>query len=1169
MVGSGKLAKINYRLQDLAIGKEKKLFFGGKSSITTGDWFQLPPVKDKYVFQNTPLDDRPRIAPSHWDENYTICFLKEKMRSKDDLPFGELCDRIARNVITDDDETFLQSLVRDSPNENNNEMYQKGTIGILVTTNEKRKKINREKLDSLLPYEESVTNMCEDKCTNIINAPIPPSEMSYTQAKGLPSILQLKIGAPILITVNDSKYKQDGICNGVKGYIDSFQYSEDNPENLRAIWVVFRNENIGRRLKMDKYELRALHSPNNSSAVPIELTKTRFEINQGNHKYVRKQFPMVLGYATTCHKSQGDSMTEVIIDFECIEGKKRPFIIPGLFYVAITRASKGENVYLKSWKRSFIKVDRTMAKKLDDMCITRPYQFLKMHNDDEVFEVEGKELKVGYLNVNGILHSCEYLNNDRNMNNLDLLIVAETKLTNRTSNELLSAKLEAFRILHRFDAQDGQEHMGFLILSPKENIRASFDPSITRQYSDQSCQIIIHDFGEPINVSFAFIYLRPNKGTNDQIKMILEKYECDNCHIIMGDLNLNPRDASEKARLNQLCANKKDIALKEVTTRQKNQLDHILVDKCMKNNVYVTSFVNFTSDHKCIVLRYGIEDNKVKENIVNIDKKSFSRSCKKPVEREEDIQRKKIGLKCEDSSVKHCEENKLMFECSDNSQLVVIEDDSPGRDSDINKPTFDSLQDGELVNDEVINMYSTLIQKHCTNVFIFSTFFYGVLQTSPERAKRHAKGRNIFESRFILFPIHEVNHWYLILVDNENGIIESLDPFVYQSRKATQTVRSQQRKKKESIKLYLMSLKHYPHTLTYRMRARTDIPKQRNVIDCGVFLLMFMKYTVSGKSFDFDEQDMPNFRKSIREELTKGVLDVEIMNSEQEEESNDSISIDQGELPKRPPRFENPSATICWLNSILQLIIPTMTDPHPNTQLRNLLAYYSDSENINNAQQMRDVLSDKYPMLRDGHQDPFDFFTAMTLFDEIESLSITTPLLLQMTQNIICMHNALHISDNTYSQEFYLEVNMPQSINGLKKEIEDCLTSTELIHDWRCDECQLYGGKKIKCLMNSPLPNYVLIKLRRGILNNDGTLRKNNKMMNPPLSINVTAHDQTQSQYNLCGIVTHIGGIMEKGHYISEVKYGNTWFKCNDSTITETSYHNLSKCGYGFMFEKD
>merc|ERR1711954_424094 len=63
MVGSGKLAKINNRLQDLADGKDKKKFMGGKSSIVTGDWFQLPPVKDKYIFSNTCLDDRPKIAP--------------------------------------------------------------------------------------------------------------------------------------------------------------------------------------------------------------------------------------------------------------------------------------------------------------------------------------------------------------------------------------------------------------------------------------------------------------------------------------------------------------------------------------------------------------------------------------------------------------------------------------------------------------------------------------------------------------------------------------------------------------------------------------------------------------------------------------------------------------------------------------------------------------------------------------------------------------------------------------------------------------------------------------------------------------------------------------------------------------------------------------------------
>ena len=244
----------------------------------------------------------------------------------------------------------MESLVRECPNEHNNEMFKNGDISILVTTNDKRERINRSKLENLLPNEPSVSSISEDKCTNLLNAPPPPSSMNYTGAKGLPSELRLKIDAPILITMNDIKYKEDGITNGARGYIDSFQFSEDNPELLKAIWVVFKDENIGQRLRREKYQLRALHEPNNENAIPIELAKSAFEVNQGNHKYVRKQFPMILGYAVTTHKSQGSSLAEVIIDFDSEDAKKKSFIIAGTFYVAITRASKAENVFLKNFK---------------------------------------------------------------------------------------------------------------------------------------------------------------------------------------------------------------------------------------------------------------------------------------------------------------------------------------------------------------------------------------------------------------------------------------------------------------------------------------------------------------------------------------------------------------------------------------------------------------------------------------------------------------------------------------------------------------------------------------------------------------------------------------------------------------------------------------------------
>ena len=72
--------------------------------------WQLPPVKDSYIFSHTKLDQRPQCAPSHWDENFKIYYLTEKMRSKGDEKFGDVCDRIGRGTITASDELFLKQI---------------------------------------------------------------------------------------------------------------------------------------------------------------------------------------------------------------------------------------------------------------------------------------------------------------------------------------------------------------------------------------------------------------------------------------------------------------------------------------------------------------------------------------------------------------------------------------------------------------------------------------------------------------------------------------------------------------------------------------------------------------------------------------------------------------------------------------------------------------------------------------------------------------------------------------------------------------------------------------------------------------------------------------------------------------------------------------------------
>ena len=125
-VGSKKLTKINFRLQDLADGEKKLQFMGGRSLVALGDMWQLPPIFDNIILDNNNLDGRPEFSPSHWKENFRIYYLTEKMRSHSDLEFSSLCDRVGRNTITEEDEKFLRSRIKTSPNEKSN-AHSKGS----------------------------------------------------------------------------------------------------------------------------------------------------------------------------------------------------------------------------------------------------------------------------------------------------------------------------------------------------------------------------------------------------------------------------------------------------------------------------------------------------------------------------------------------------------------------------------------------------------------------------------------------------------------------------------------------------------------------------------------------------------------------------------------------------------------------------------------------------------------------------------------------------------------------------------------------------------------------------------------------------------------------------------------------------------------------------------
>ena len=171
-----------------------------------------------------------------------------------------------------------------------------------------------------------------------------------------------------------------------------------------------------------------------------------------------------MAYALTSHKCQGQTLEEVIIDFR--DSK----IFPSSFYVALGRVKEGNKVYLREYQKDYIIVHEEVERKIEAMKQFKKYRTLKTYLDEHIYAHKNEEVKIGYLNINGLTdaHHGDYLNEDKNLLNLDILALSETKLKNET-NEQLDDLLSNWVLLIRQDSNDNERHMGMLILVSKKS----------------------------------------------------------------------------------------------------------------------------------------------------------------------------------------------------------------------------------------------------------------------------------------------------------------------------------------------------------------------------------------------------------------------------------------------------------------------------------------------------------------------------------------------------------------------------------------------------------------------------------------------------------------------------------------------------------------------------
>ena len=155
MVGSGMFNFLNLRLQQI-MGTNTP--FGALSVIAAGDLFQLKPVFDNWIFNNTK-HGYGDLATNIWNEYFTLFELTEIMRQKDDKEFAELLNRLREGNHTQNDiEVLKERILKLRPGQENYPINMTHLFSTNAQVNNHNNTI----------YQASHTDKAQIKCIDIV-----------------------------------------------------------------------------------------------------------------------------------------------------------------------------------------------------------------------------------------------------------------------------------------------------------------------------------------------------------------------------------------------------------------------------------------------------------------------------------------------------------------------------------------------------------------------------------------------------------------------------------------------------------------------------------------------------------------------------------------------------------------------------------------------------------------------------------------------------------------------------------------------------------------------------------------------------------------------------------------------------------------------------------------
>ncbi|OVE81063.1 hypothetical protein BVY03_04760, partial [bacterium K02(2017)] len=274
---------------------DAELPWGGLKVIVVGDFAQLPPIN-----RNQKQKDWAFLNPAWEASEFKNISLKTMVRSRDE-DFLNVINKIRDGIVDDSVSNYLNHKV-----DNDTDLFEGTCLFPFRNTTEKynQKCLNQNDND-LYTFKTRYTGL--KRFTAILQKTAP-----------IPEILNIKENALVMTRINDPKYR---FINGSTG----------NVVEINA----------------DEILIKLL----NKKKV-IEVPRSVFSLYNadGDEVATASNFPINLAYATTIHKSQGATLSQIMIDLKNLWE-------PGQAYVALSRLESGDGLKIRGWDAASIKTD--------------------------------------------------------------------------------------------------------------------------------------------------------------------------------------------------------------------------------------------------------------------------------------------------------------------------------------------------------------------------------------------------------------------------------------------------------------------------------------------------------------------------------------------------------------------------------------------------------------------------------------------------------------------------------------------------------------------------------------------------------------------------------------------------------------------------------------------